>query len=158
MEAYGLCVAAKLDELCNGCASGVPSGRAPAWPGKPRIAATPSHGQQDPEQRLQRPPRSCLRRSPRLMDLLPELGCEKLGQRLLERTDLLGHEPFLRNGVCDNTHFVGKRLFQLRQLGRTLGPAFSAAEAENHRKSLIAKTLTRDSPSTCYRRCMAPVR
>ena len=82
-----------------------------------RIPATPRYRQHDPEQGLQRPPRSRLRGSPGPKDLLPKLGREIVGQGLLERPSRLEHEPFLPNGVRDNTHSVGKRLFQLR-----LGP------------------------------------
>ena len=113
-----------------------------------RIAATPGHAQQDPEQRLQRPARSRLRRPPGLMDLLPNLGGEKLGQAFLERTIHRLHEPFLLNGVVDNTHSEGKRLFQLRTLDRTrLVP--SAAEAERRRKRFIIMMLTQHSSATC---------
>src|SRR5205814_2831786 len=53
------------------------------------IAATPGHAQQHPEQRLQRPARSHLRRPPGPMDLLPELRREKLSQGFLEGNNCL---------------------------------------------------------------------
>src|SRR5205085_10194063 len=106
--------------------------------------ATPGHGQQHPKQWLQCPARSRLSRMPRLLDLLPNLGREKLSKSLLNGKRRF-HEPFLPDGLGDYSHSGGKRLFQLRELAQSSRNSLPAAEAQEQPKSLTTATLNQNS-------------
>jgi len=82
-----------------------------------RIATTPGHGQQDPKHRLHCPARSRLCWSPSLMDLLPNLGCEKLSDTSAKRNRSPSHEPFLLEGWVVHPPFWRETAFSAAQLG-----------------------------------------